>query len=314
MRPIASEQNPLQYPLNELIGTQANVRLFRVMVEINEPLTVSDVAKRAGLTVPGAQKALKRLYLTGFISRVGGGRKHLYEIRRPDIITETIIALFKAEKNRYDQLLAKIKNSITGLTPYPYTVWIQGIPKEFGVPLTLGVMHDTRHLTDYVRQLRTQLNQVESRFDLTIELKGYTKADISDLTFQDVTILYGFSPLLKIPARQRKKHPPTHTEKDQQLYKMSCTLAKAIEQDASLVQRAKEYINGLLKADPGMASRDLREWRDILEMYSIQRLSRFITSSSDRAVRLRQSNPFLAILNPEEQILIINGSEEKNDT
>jgi hypothetical protein len=43
------------------------------------------------------------------------------------------------------------------------------------------------------------------------------------------------------------------------------------------------------------------EWRNILDTYSIQRLVRFVTSSSERAKRLRQSNPFFAILNTDER-------------
>jgi hypothetical protein len=66
--------------------------------------------------------------------------------------------------------------------------------------------------------------------------------------------------------------------------------------------------------DHGMANKDLKEWRDILEMYSIQRLSRFLTSTSKRANRLRQSNPFFAILNPDEKAQLANASEYRNDT
>ena len=48
MRPVVSEQNPLRYPLNELFGTQAHVRLLRVMAnEVDDPLTTSDVAKHS---------------------------------------------------------------------------------------------------------------------------------------------------------------------------------------------------------------------------------------------------------------------------
>jgi hypothetical protein len=56
------------------------------------------------------------------------------------------------------------------------------------------------------------------------------------------------------------------------------------------------------------------EWRDILDMYSIQRLSRLFTSSSERATRLRQSNPFFAILNVDERAQLANGLEDQNDT
>ena len=315
MRPIVSKQDTLRYPLNELLGTRAHVRLFRVMAnEVDGPLTASDVAKRAGLTVPGAQKALGRLFRSGFISRVGGGRNHQYEIRCSDRLMQITLDLFQAEKDRYEQLVTAIKREIKNLTPHPYTAWIQALPKEIGEPLTLGLLHETRHLTNCVRQLRTKLNQIENDFDLTIELEGYTKADISELKFGDFTVLYGVMPSPDSPVRHRIKNPLTHREKDQWLHVLSSKLAKAIEQDTSLLRAAKEHIDRLLKEDQGTATRDLMEWRNILDMYSIQRLSRFFTSSSERANRLRQSNPFFAILDSDERAQLVDDLENKNDT
>jgi len=315
MRPIVSEQDPLHYPLNELLGTQAHVRLLRVMAnEVDGPLTASDVAKRAGLTVPGAQKALGRLFRSGFVSRVGGGRKHQYEIRCSDRLMKSTLALFQAEKDRYERLLTAIKKEIKKLTPHPRAAWIQAFPKKIGAPLTLGLLHETRHLTNCIRKLRKQLNRVENVFDLTIEVEGYTKADISDLKFEDFTALYGVLPSAYSPIRQQIKNPLTHREKDRRLYELSCKMAEAIEQDTSLIRRAIEHIDRLLKEDQGTAARDIREWRDILKMYSIPRLSQFLTSSSERANRLRQSNPFFSILNPDEQARLVNDVEDTNDT
>jgi predicted transcriptional regulator len=315
MRPIVSKQNPLRYPLNELLGTRAHVRLLRVMAnEVDGSLTASDAAKRAGLTVPGAQKALRKLFRSGFVSRVGGGQKHQYEIRCSDQLMQIVLELFETEKDRYEQLLTAIKKEIKNLTPHPRAAWIQAFPKEIGASLTLGLLHETRHLTNCIRKLRTQLNQVENVFDLTIEIEGYTKADISDLSFEGFTALYGVLPSLESPIRQQIKNPLTHREKDLRMHGLSRKLADAIEQDASLVRRAIEHIARLLKEDQGMATKDIREWRDILEMYSIQRLSRFLTSTSERANRLRQSNPFFAVLNPDERARLTNALEDKNDT
>lgn len=315
MRPIVSEQDHLHYPLNELFGTRAHVRLLRVMAnEVDGPLTASDVAKRAGLTVPGAQKALGRLFRAGFISRVGAGRKHQYEIRCADRLMQIALELFQAEKDRYEQLLTTIKKEIKNLTPHPLAAWIQTFPMEIGDPLTLGLLHETRHLTNCVRQLRTELNQVENDFDFTIELEGYTKADISDLKFDDFTVLYGVMPSPDSLTRQQTKNPLTHREKDRRLHVLSRKLAKAIEQDTSLLRRAKDHIDRLLKEDHGTATRDLKEWSDILDMYSIQRLSRFLASSSERANRLRQSNPFFAILNVDERAQLVNDLKDKDDT
>jgi len=279
--------------------------------EVDGSLTASDAAKRAGLTVPGAQKALRKLFRSGFVSRVGGGRKHQYEIRSSDRLMQIVLELFQAEKDRYEQLVTAIKKEIKNLTPHPRAAWIHAFPKEIGEPLTLGLLHETRHLTNCIRKLRTELNQVENAFDLTIEIEGYTKADISDLNFEGFTALYGVLPLTDSPIRQQTKNPFTHREKDQSLYILSRKIADAIEQDTSLVRRAIEYIDRLLMEDHGMATKDIREWRDILKMYSIQRLSRFLTSTSERANRLRQSNPFFAVLNPDEKASLINALEDK---
>ena len=314
MRPIVSEQDPLRYPLNELLGTRAHVRLLRVMAnEVDGPLTASEVAKRAGLTVPGAQKALERLFRSGFISRVGGGRKHQYEIRYSDRIMQITLKLFQAEKDRYEQLVAVIKKEIKSLTPHPHAAWIQEFPKEIGEPLTIGLLHESRHLTNCVHSLRTKLDKIENDFDFTIELEGYTKADISNLTFDDITALYGVMPLPDSPKRHQTKKPLTHLEKDRQLHVLSHKLARAIEQDTSLIRRAKEHVDRLLKETQRTATRDLIEWRNILDMYSIQRLSRFIISSSERANRLRQSNPFFAVLSANERNHLVNDLEDKND-
>ncbi|KJS28625.1 MAG: hypothetical protein VR64_23910 [Desulfatitalea sp. BRH_c12] len=316
MRPIASEQDPIQYPLNELLGTQAHVRLLRVMSnEVEGPLTASDVAKRAGLTVPGAQKALEKLLRSGFISRVGGGRKHQYEIRRTDRLMQITVGLFQAEKNRHEQLLAVIKKEINNLTPPPQAVWIQAAPRKIGEPLMLGLLHESLYLTKCVRQLRDGLHQIEKDFDLTIELEGYTKADIPDLDPVGVTALFGVLPTTSYDtSRQRAQEPLTHQEKDHQLKVLSQKLAEILEKDASLVRRAKYHIDRLLKEDQGTATRDLIEWRDILDHFSIQRLARFLTSTSERANRLRQSNPFFAILNAAERAQMIDSLENKNDT
>ncbi len=184
MRPIASKQDPLRYPLNEIFGTQAQVRVLRVMaVEVDGPLTASDIAKRTGLTVPGAQKSLGKLLRSGFITQVGGGRKHQYEIRRSDRLMQIAIELFQSECANY---------------------------------------------------LRTGLEGVEKDFDLTIELEGYTKADIPDLELDGITILCGVVPNKPTGStRQRATKTMTHRQKDDQLKLMCRRLADIIQQDAS---------------------------------------------------------------------------------
>jgi predicted transcriptional regulator len=307
MRPVVYGQNSLRYPLNELLGTEAHVRILRVLAnDVDGPITAPNAAERTGLTIPGTHQALKRLLRSGFVVHVGGGRRHLYELNRSDKLIKALLKLFQTEKNRYEALLDAIKKEFEKPVPYPRSAWIQELPNEYGDPLVIGVLHETKHLANYIQRLRTQLNRVERNFDITIELKGYTKADVPDLNADKVTLLFGIMPFpdkhsLKMPTK-----PSTHKQKDQHMLEISYKLAEAIENDTSFVRRAKEHVQRMLKKNHGSATKDIKEWRDILESYSIRRLSRFLTSTSERANRLRQSSPFFAILSTDERNQLLN--------
>ena len=302
MRPIVSNQNPLRNPLNEILGTEAHVRLLRVLAtEDAGPLTAPDAADRSGLTIRGTRKAIKRLLQSGFVVSVGGGRKHQYELRHSDKLVKAVLKLFQSEKDKYESLLNTLKDEIGKLVPYARAAWIQDSPTELGDPMLIGVLHETKRLANYIERLQKRLYQVEFDFDLTIEVNGYTKADLPNLEADNVSPLYGVLPFPDTYNRKLYATSLTHEEKDKQMLELSCKLAEAIEQDTSLIQRAKEHIQHMLKGDHGSATKDIEEWRDIMESYSIRRLSRFLISTSERANRLRQSNPIFAILNSEER-------------
>jgi predicted transcriptional regulator len=308
MRPIVSDQNSLRNPLNELLGKEAHVRLLRVLAnEVDGPLTAPNAAERAGLTIPGTHKALKRLLQSGFIVRVGGGRKHQYELRSSDKLVKAVLKLFHSEKKRYEDLLGVLKNKIEKLVPYARAAWIQDIPSEFGEPMILGILHETKRLANYIQRLQKQLYQVERIFDLTIELNGYTKADLPNLEADKVTPLYGVLPFQDKFTREMFATPLTHEEKDQRMLEISRKLAEDVEHDTSLVRRAREHVQRMLMNDHGAANKDIEEWRDILESYSVRRLSRFLISTSERASRLRQSNPLFAVLKSDERRRLLNG-------
>jgi predicted transcriptional regulator len=302
MRPIVTDQNALRNPLNELLGTEAHVRLLRVLAsEVDGPLSVSNAAELSGLTIPGAHKALNRLLQSGFIIRIGGGRKHQFELRRSDELVKALFKLFQSEKDRYEGLLDAIKDRIEKVVPYPLSAWIQKLPSEFGDPMIMGILNKTKHLASYIERLQKELHQIEQEFDLTIEVNGYTKADLPNLEADKVSLLYGFLPFLDNSSQETYAKSMTHEKRDQRMLELSHKLAEAIEHDTSLVRRAKEHVQRMLKKDHGLATKDIEKWRDILETYSIRRLSQFLTSTSERANRLRQSNPFYAILDTDER-------------
>jgi hypothetical protein len=220
---------------------------------------------------------------------------------------KAVLKLYQSEKERYEDLLGAIKDPIEKLTPYARAVWIQDFPDEFGDPMIMGVLHETKCLANYIHRLQKRLYHIEQNFDLTIEVNGYTIADFPNLKVDQVALLYGV-----IPFPDRNKHELdtkilTHEEKDQLIMELSRRLSEAIEIDTSLVRRTKGHIQRILKSEQGSATKEIEEWRDILESYSNRRLSQFLISTSERANRLRQSNPIFAILNSDEKSRLLNG-------
>jgi DNA-binding Lrp family transcriptional regulator len=315
MRPIIYGQNPLIHPLNELLGTEAHVRLLRILAnDVEESLTASEAAERAGLTPQGAFKALKRLVRSGFIIQVGGGRKRQYALRHGDKLVEALISLFQTEANRYNLLIESIKKKIEVPESPPRSVWIEKFPNELEDLIVLGVIHHTRHLNNFIRELQKELRAVEQEFDITIEVLGLTKADIPQLTHGEKKHLYGIPPFTDNNAIELISGIKKHEDVDDYLLKICQILSSLVEKDTSLIRRAKKHVQNLLEQEHGLATRDLEEWQTILESYSGRRLLNFLTSRSERATRLRQSCPLFAVLNKSEKNHLIAKLGGKVDT
>ena len=302
MRPISKWQNIIQYPLNELLGSEARVRILRVLSNDAEgPLTAPDIADRTGLTIPGTRKALTRLVHSGFINLVGGGRRHQYALIYSKPLIKAAISMFRAEKQRYKELLQSLRKAANRLSPPPYSIWILNFPVNPGTPLEVGLLHSSEYLADSVRNLRQDYLYLENRFDITIEIHGYTRADLPDIVEENIILLAGIPPVTDTPDNKSLLGRQTHNELDSRSLERCRVLVSMIKEDRSLIRRARNHLDRLIEDDQGLSTGDLREWSVIMKSYSIHRLLKFLTSKSPRASRLRQSCPFFAVLNNREK-------------
>lgn len=295
MRPIAIEQNVIRYPLNDLLGTPANVRLMRVLAdEVIGPIGTSEAAERAGLTLAGARRALVRLAKTGFVQRVGGGRSQRYVLREADPITSTIRELFRNESKRYRDLRTQAREALENL-PEIQAAWIDSPPTQVGKPLQIGILSDSRSLAYLGDQVRKRLAEIERQFDVIIEIRTFSRADAPEDFLDGAELLAGYIDTgVSISDR-------THAERDERAARFSSAIAEILDSDPSLIKRASRYLEFLLEDSQGSASHDLREWHDILTRYSTQRIKDFLVAETPRAKRLRQSSPFFAVLDPDER-------------
>ncbi|MEN8208570.1 MAG: hypothetical protein ABFR50_04885 [Candidatus Fermentibacteria bacterium] len=306
MRPISIEQNSFRYPLNNILGTEAQIRLLRVMLtEVSGPISIVDASERADLTPLGARKAMKKLTSAGIVKAIGGGRNKQYEISLNDALAEAVVALFSAETDRYEHILASIRKCIETVDPPPISAWIPSLPDDSEHPIRICILQNARSLRVTMQNLRILFQDLEREVDMTIELIGHTKADTPRQEFGALH-LYGLP-----PGRDSNiengiiSGVVSHDMQDKRLTEICRIIGKMINEDRSIIERAKKHIKLILKGKTDSARGDIEEWRDILQRYSVRRLVHFLSSEEDRAIRLRQSCPFLAILSEKEKERVI---------
>jgi hypothetical protein len=166
---------------------------------------------------------------------------------------------------------------------------------QVGKPLQIGILSDSRSLSYLGEQVRMRMADVESEFDLTVEIRTFSHADAPEDFLKGAELLAGYI------DTGISSTGSTHAERDERAARYSHAIVKVLERDPSLIKRASRYLEFQLEDDHGSASHDLREWQDILTRYSVQRIKDFLVSETPRATRLRQSSPFFAVLNDEER-------------
>jgi predicted transcriptional regulator len=305
MRPASTDQDFARHPMNELFGTPANVRLLRVLAEeASGPMGVPEAAEKAGLTEAGARRALKRLSRTGFVERLGGGRSQSFQLREPDALTEHIRLLFRTERQRFDEMVRRLRSVLRGF-PEISVAWLDELPIGAGEPLHIGVIADSASLAHLGPEIRNRILDLEGQYDLTMEIHTFSGADAPEIQWARTTLLAGHAD----PEHPSPIRSSNHADRVARARRISQRVAELLDHDASLVRRAQRHIELLLQQDQGPASHDLREWLDILNHYSPERLKDFLVAETPRAQRLRQSSPFFAVLTARERDEILDHIE-----
>lgn len=277
-----------------------------MLAESETPMSVPELSKRAEVSAPGTHLAVSRLVQTGYVRAVGGGKTKSYALRSSDPVTQRLVELFATEQHRYESLLGSIRSIVGEASPRPYSAWISSLPEKLGDPMEVSVVASAKSLTDLTRFLRNALVDVEQQFDVTIELRPFTRADLPEFDAGDYVYIAGI-PLGK--PRTADTSATRHQEKDQQSLRWSRRIAALVERDPSLVARARRHVERILESQKGPSRRDLVEWRDILGTYSAHRLCKLLDSDTERATRLRQSSPFWAVLSQAEKNWILGGTK-----
>jgi DNA-binding transcriptional ArsR family regulator len=317
MRPTANPQSAFRAPLNTLLGTEANVRVLRVLSASDVPLARSDIAARAGLHVSGMPRILSALEEQGLIESIGQGRSRPVRLRQQHPFRFALAELFRAEAARANQVTDGIRAALNQLGPAPVAAWLEGPvaadADRYTDPILVGVLADGPEGRTWADHLRSAFNNLQRLHDVAIEVHVWWRADILAAgpstieTLRRVVPLVGPPPLdvlgLSDDATDESAgaDPRSHLQHDVTARSYAVAIANRLRTEPSLINDAVRYLERRIPAVSARERLELQEWLDMLTSYSPSRVRSFLTSDSERATRLRQSLPFVHVLREEER-------------
>jgi len=312
MRPINDHNSALKNPLNKILGYQANVRLLRCLVETQEALSYSELADRTGLSLPGIHKVVARMTETGIIKFAGSGKQQQIEFRKEHPLSGIIRELFKAEKEYYNSLIKNLKETIEALALKPKSAWVFGKVAQgsdaYGDPIRITFLGDVKTIDEITDEFRDRLYEadIEKKFDVTIVVNGETMADLEFLSTENtnkIILLWGPGPRHYLEgSKDQNEIKSTHQDLDKQSLMNSKAWSELLKTHPEIIKRTIDYLEDRIPQISSGEKKELKEWKNILESMSFQRLKKFLESDSERSTRLRQSLPFWPVLKDSERI------------
>jgi len=289
--------------------------------QTQQPLSAADLARKTTLNPTGVRNTVEDLIHEGVLLTVGGGARRLVRLRPDHPLALPLRRLFAAEAGRIDALRKGIGEAAAQLTTPPTSVWLQG-PVAEGTDqaddtFMVGVLASAVDLESTVETLRERIAGLEKQQDVTIEVRGFSRADLSTLSAeakQEITraiALWGPHPeaFIRDHSRKPRRAPgKTHEQIDARGLALASRILRRIGEDPSLIERTRKRLALRMRtASPG-ERKELQEWNRLLRSGSERRLRQLLTDPGQRATRLRQTMPFLDVLTPEERDQVLEGS------
>lgn len=315
MRTPRLRQNPLLSPLNDLLGTESNVRLLRVLSLAAAPLSATELAKRAELGRTGVYPALAALEHAGIVEFTGAGSQRHVQFRRQHPLARALRELFVAEAGRFDSLVDALRGLFAGMSARPVAAWMDR-PSEGGegdLTIELHLVGAPDALGPMTDELHERMGAVERKHGVQVAVHGLTRSEIPHLAkgredgLSDVVLLDGVPPTTLVGAAKRGKvvsPARSHARQDQQARRLALAVATKLRWDPGLLTDMERHVERRMKKASAGERRELQEWSRLLSTMSVARLRRFLVEDGERATRLRQTLPALQVLTDAERAAV----------
>lgn len=311
MRPTANPQSALRMPMNHILGTEANVRVLRVLAQRRVPISAAELSRQTQLQRSTVSRTLRQLDQLGVIHFTGIAPQAQAVLREPGMLAKAIRLLFDNEQARFDALLSGVQAAAGKLRVM--SAWLDrniglGIDQP-GDPVVIYVLDKPGNVALHAQLLRQSLERLARRVDVTIEVNELTLADLATTIgpeqLEGTTHLAGVPPagLLETVNRLKRverRRQTAHSVLDDEALARARRIADAIRRDPSIIDQARRYIDKRRRRASKGEQRELDEWRRILTT-SPAAIRKFLIDPRPRATRLRQTMPFLGVATDETE-------------
>jgi hypothetical protein len=266
-------------------------------------MSVRELARRTRMHLRAMQVAVEKLEYAGILERVGIGSRPQVRFRRAHPLAPAVRGLFQAERARVERILEDLKAIAREHRRRTDAIWLEG-PVAAGddgeETLRIGVLAASDQVDAIVDALRERMGELMRREDVTIEVRGWTRADLEAMSHGHRRALEIAIPLLGTPPASVTKRAPakrsrsrSHADIDAELRDRGRRIAQVLARKPELVGQAREEITKRLTTATPQEARTLREWQQLLTGLSLQRLRRWLIDPGEQATRLRQSMPIV---------------------
>jgi len=318
MRPPATQPSHLKQPFNQILRTETNVRVLRVLCRSEMAVGKAEVARRAELNDSGVRRALETLIDLGVVEPASANVQSV-RLRREHPLAGALEGLFAAEAQQFKYFIESLRSVVDDILPPPISAWVDGVedydPRQ---PSTLRVSvvarADQAEMAD--RELRAALADVLRQSDVRIEPRVLTRADLvtrgrASFT-DDCVLLMAPHPADLLEGSGGLEPPAAHGVHDRRQRRIAAVIAEWLLDEPELIERARRALLERVSSttspkDPNM------EWLRLLEDKPVGYLRQLLLDPGEEATRLRQSMPFVAALSTAERERLRNRIDDDAD-
>ena len=316
MRTPLRPQNSLRAPLNRIFGTEASVRLLRVLATAGGPVAAGELAKRAHLGRTTVYPALEPLEKSGIVEYTGIGAQRQAQLRIRHMLATHLVELFRAEANLVDALVSALRAMFDEISLRPNAAWLEGLAdadEDGGARLSVWIVADPKHVSAITSTINEKVADIQRTYDAYVATNGIGRSELEARAktemprLRDAVLLAGVPPLglLASPATRSSSALKTHGDHDARGRRLAIAIAAKLKWDPSLVRVALQHVRTRsLRASAG-ERRELEEWSRILSTMAPGQLRTFLVSDAELARRLRQTLPTLGLLTPVEREAVL---------